>query len=106
MTIYDLLERLIDGPRLQSYEVAAAMKLVGQMRDMNVFGTTARFLDPATHACQRGGDKWPDSIRCRICQTTMPALPHRCTPYTRYAGGRWDVRGAHVTTCSICGKEM
>lgn len=106
MTIYDLLERLVDGPRLQEYEVSAAMRLIGQARDVNLFGTMARFLDPATHACRRAGDTWPDAVRCRTCQATMPALPHQCVPYTRYSGGRWDVRGGHVTTCRICGKEM
>lgn len=106
MTIYEVLERMIIGPPFRSDEEQAAVLLIRQMRDMNVLGTMARFLDPATHEC-RAGEYWPDAGRCLVCQAPMTVRPHECSPVIRWSGNQWDPRGGgHYSKCRICGMEM
>lgn len=105
MTIYEVLERLVIGPVFRSDEEETAVRVIRQCRDMNVLGTMARFIDPATHDC-RAGDYWPDSGQCVICGVPITVKVHECSPVTRWAGNRWDLHGTHTTNCRICNREM
>ena len=65
-----MLERLIIGPPFRSDEEQAAVRLVHEMRDMNVFGSLAA-IDKPTHECDTVPMFMPGSralvTRCRIC---------------------------------------
>lgn len=70
MTIYDVLERMIIGPPFRADEEQAAVELIHEMRDMNIFGSIAA-IDRPTHECDHvpmfmGGSR-AYVTRCRIC---------------------------------------
>lgn len=100
MTIYDVLERIVEQRPFQEFEKQASIKLIRQMRELNVLGTLARNLDIGTHECVRAGPYWPDN-HCTICQGPMPAEMHQCSPVIR----AWR-QGGSFTHCRYCGKDM
>jgi hypothetical protein len=69
MTIYDLLRRLLPGPSWQDYEVAEATRLIGELEQLNVFGTAAgTVMEQHEHELQPIHLPGSDAVaRCRIC---------------------------------------
>jgi hypothetical protein len=98
VNIYDVLLRIVEQRPFQEHEKRTAIKLIEQMEQLNVLGTTARHLDPATHEC-RQGEWWPDSGYCLICGVLMPVPAHIASRQKMWTGQNY------VERCRICGEE-
>lgn len=74
MTIYQLLRRLVDLAAMPENEQADARKLLGELEDLNAFGTTAKVTESQAHTC--APDRFNDGS-CHICHRPLNGFHRR-----------------------------
>ena len=74
MTIYQLLRRLVGLAAMPENEQADALALLGELENLNAFGTTAKVTETQAHTCTAGA--FPDGA-CHICHRPLNGFHRR-----------------------------
>lgn len=74
MTIYQLLRRLVDLAAMPENEQADARQLLGELEDLNAFGTTAKVTETQAHVCAGISLNSP---YCHICNRPLRGFHRR-----------------------------
>lgn len=107
MNIYDVLRKLVEARPWQDSERADALKLIGDLEQMQVFGYIAGSTTEQDHICEAAGEWFPESVRCLHCGKPMDPPLHACVPKQFTGSGGWGgFSNISSTKCAICGRKM